>query len=276
MRNIMRALLAFCTVAGGWLLGQPGPADPCRDPRNLALQQNSRRLDLGVDLDRAEYVPFEVYTTTITLRNPTADPLEVYEPLQRGSVHLKYAGKGIMDPEWELRQYPGFSFYCSGTAVTVQPGQALTRTFRSDMPRPWLSPGGEALLASAPPGACDDCSLVVVYRGQRVSKPLRVVPATLEGHAKLKLRTPKTVQRPDGTTQGYERTVEGFVLSYGGRRYLFIETRANARPRLRVAELDAGESLDALQEEADGRITARILSGARGVRYIPRPDPEPR
>ncbi|MGO9093890.1 MAG: hypothetical protein ACLQGV_01590 [Bryobacteraceae bacterium] len=270
----MRTLLAFCTVASGWLFAQPGPVDSCQDSRHLALQRNSLRLDLTVDLDRSEYVPYEVYTTTITLRNPTAQPLEVYEPLQHGSMHLEFAG-GTTGAQCVLRPYPGPLFSCSGTAVTVQPGQALRRTFRSDAARLWLFPPSRVPLASAPGVTCDDCSLAAVYRGQRFSRPFRVVPATLEGHAEVKLRAPKIVHYPDGATREFERTVEAFVLSYGGKRYLFIEASANARPRLRVAELDAGESLDALQEESDGRITARILSGAREVRYISRPDPEP-
>lgn len=268
----MRKLLTLCMIACGWLPAQSLAAERCPDPL-VARQQNSRRLDLAVELDRPEYMPMEIMTTTISLRNGTEQPLEVYEPLQRGSTHLKFAGPGILDVEGEMGSR-GFSFSCSGTAVTVQPGQALTRRFRSDQPNPWLGPLSRGLLSSAPHEA-GDYFLVVAYRGQRFSKPFRVVPVKVEAHARLKLRNPDIVQRPDGTTLENERTVEGHVFSYGGKRYLVIGAIANAFPILRVAELNADESLDALEEENDGRIAARILSGTRGVRLISRPDPEP-
>jgi hypothetical protein len=180
-------------------------------------------------------------------------------------MFLEFVGGALMHP----RRQSG----CWARTTVLQPGQVVQRQFRSDQLAGWQpqSSNVRALAGTPDPG---DYLLVAEYGDGQFETSFRVVHFDLEAHTKLKLQEPKVVQLDDGRTATYERSVEGFVLARGGKRYVAVQASWNSRPAIRVAELEPDESLDGLEEGRDGRITARIRSGSGRVRLADRPEPD--
>ena len=69
--------------------------EPVRSPQEYQrLLDNTRKLQVTLQLDKEKYFPGEDATLTITIANPSATPLEVFEPLssRTGGVNVYFQG----------------------------------------------------------------------------------------------------------------------------------------------------------------------------------------
>src|SRR5258706_6083397 len=80
-------------------------ADEVFAARARLLRENTSKLERKLQLDRDSYLTGETAQITITIRNPTAQLLEVFEPftLKTGGFVLEFFGKVGRDtsPTWQ-------------------------------------------------------------------------------------------------------------------------------------------------------------------------------
>ena len=191
VKNALLLVVVVCMGPGA--VAQPLERGSCE-----VRAQNSRQMDLTLELDRAEYMPSEVLSVSLSFRNGTGRPLEVFDPWGPGAIHLKFAndleseaqhpehpkGLRLRRPESELPNV-GPPITCGAPAVVVQPGEMSQRRLRSDRLTNWQPKMFHATEAPYSPG---DYLLVATYGGREYSAPLRVVKAEATGYAELKLR----------------------------------------------------------------------------------------
>ncbi|MBN8731348.1 MAG: hypothetical protein J0L64_12455 [Acidobacteria bacterium] len=82
-----RVLFMFAAIA---LSGssQPIPVGATHHQRARMLDQNTRKLECTLRLDREVYLAGEAATAHVTLSNPAPELLEVYDPLSNGGLNL--------------------------------------------------------------------------------------------------------------------------------------------------------------------------------------------
>jgi hypothetical protein len=223
----VRTSAMLLILVGGQLVAQrfQGP-DACNSPLDTARITNSAMLEATVDLDRSEYLSKETMSISVSFRNPTSQPLEVYDPWQRRGIGMEVA-PDVVGPDGGRQlsaEMPGILWNCWGTTTVFQPGEVSRRQFRSVNP---LGPGLEMLSVTSrgappPPGAY---VVALHYRNRPFIKAFTVAAPVVQQYTRLKLATPDVVQNPDGTTKQYDRFVNAYILGLGGERYVALDSR---------------------------------------------------
>jgi hypothetical protein len=109
------------------LPGQPANS-PSRD-RARQLDHNTNQLRVTVALDRAEYIPGETATATITVSNPTSSALEAFEPFRGNTGRLHVAVQQGQERATRYRPNDA-TFDRSGATNTYWFAAAEKRTFQ--------------------------------------------------------------------------------------------------------------------------------------------------
>lgn len=197
-----------------------------RDDREFVLGQNTRKLSVTLKLDRDEYLPGEVAQLTITIRNPTAENLEVFEPFIPGTGSIWLEQKTSDDPGKKPMPYMGpMCCYIQGRSENlptrrISSGASIVRTFQSYDSQFGLS--GE--LFSIPTHASGEFQLEYAYGGGPVKfRVLRVAVGVSSQVTFEKRRDYFDGQKMRSSA----RTVGLAVVIAGGKHYIVASRQVN-------------------------------------------------
>jgi hypothetical protein len=226
-----RGLLAVLCVAALNLYGQlevyPITALPSGKVRENQIAANTEKLRVAITMDRQEYLPGEAAEITISIVNPTTDPLEVYEPFknQTGTMWVDIQ----RTPGQQALGHQGEPLCCPhgrGTTRWFASGETAASTFQS---------GGDHFGARGPmvviPEQPGGYRLYYLY-GSAQPVNFTVIPATVA------LETYVALQRPGQYTIGTvtkvsQRRVPVAVVKSGDKYHVVASMNSGGGPVVR-------------------------------------------
>jgi hypothetical protein len=207
-------------VSGAVAQIQPPDGTPPIDALHSSPPSAKSKLRVRLSLDHEIYMPGELATVTIGVTNPTVEPLQVPDPFNKLSGGLDLmrrvipAGNGPDLVYMSPHPYSGMPNRDDGLPnVPINPGQTLTKSYRSDAP---LFLNQPALPGDTMPRTPGEYLIVHSY-DPRAGADFEVVRPKIEALQSLRL--------PDEIVPGqaaHTHVVHVFVLANGeDQRFLF-------------------------------------------------------
>lgn len=219
------------------------------DPRAKRIDANTSRLQVSIALDKKVYFPGEALDITVTVRNPTNEALEVWEPFHPtcGGLDLLKKGTerarelGVEFSHLSPSPYSGAPPRPDRPVVMLQPNESRTKQLRSDDDGLGIMEGSDMSLGAQSPGTF---RLVYSYARAAYAEFEIVMPA-LETWTFA--REERTILDQEGRALAVPYDPVAFVLRYEDQRHLCVSYRMQGGRTPAEFRYTAWVALQALQ-----------------------------